>query len=87
MAPDFIPRVSIYRVFSLRVSIIVSKNKCQLRLLYPAKFSITIDGETKEFHDKTKSTQYLSTYSALQRIIKGEHQHKDGNYTLEKERK
>jgi hypothetical protein len=35
------------------------EHKCQPRLLYPAKFSITIDGETKVFHDKTKFTQYL----------------------------
>jgi hypothetical protein len=44
--------------------------KCQPRLLYPAKLSITIDGKTKVFHDKTKSTKYLSTNPALQRIIK-----------------
>ena len=50
----------------------------------PRKLSITIDGETKIFHDKTKSIQYLSTNPALQRTIKGKHQHKDGNYTLEK---
>jgi hypothetical protein len=37
------------------------------------------------FHDKTKFTQYLSTKPALQRIIKGKYQHKDRNYTLEKE--
>jgi hypothetical protein len=30
------------------------EHKCQLRLLYPAKLSITIDRETKVFHDKTK---------------------------------
>jgi hypothetical protein len=47
------------------------KHKCQSRLLYPAKLSITIDGENKVFHDKTKFTQYLSTNPALQRIIKG----------------
>jgi hypothetical protein len=35
----------------------------------PAKLSITIDGETKVFHNKTKFTQYLSTNPALQRII------------------
>jgi hypothetical protein len=63
------------------------KHKCQPRLLYPAKLSITIDGETKVFHDKTKFTQYLSTNPALQRIIMGNHQHKDGNYALEKARK
>jgi hypothetical protein len=43
--------------------------KCQPRLLYPAKLSITIDGETKVFHDKTKFTHYFSTKPALQRII------------------
>jgi hypothetical protein len=53
----------------------------------PAKSSITIDGETKVFHDKTKFTQYLSTNPALQRIIKGNPQHKEGNDTLEKARK
>jgi hypothetical protein len=45
------------------------EHKCQLRLLYPAKLSITIDGETKIFHDKTKFTQYLSTNPDLQKII------------------
>ena len=35
----------------------------------PAKLSITIYGENKVFHDKTKFTQYLSTNPALQRII------------------
>jgi hypothetical protein len=49
--------------------------RCQPRLLYPAKLSITIDGETKVFHDKAKFT-YLSTNPALQRIIKGKHQHR-----------
>jgi hypothetical protein len=47
------------------------EHKCQPRLLYPAKLSITIDGETKVFHDKNKFIQYLSTNPALQRITKG----------------
>ena len=63
------------------------EHKCQPRLLYPGKLSITIDGETKLFHDKTKFTQYLSTNPALQRIIKGKLEHKEGHYPLEKERK
>jgi hypothetical protein len=63
------------------------EHKCQPRLLYPAKLSITIDGETIEFHDKTKFTQYLSMNPALQRIITGKHQYKDRNYALEKARK
>jgi hypothetical protein len=60
------------------------EQKCQPRLLYPAKLSITIDGENKIFHDKTKFIQYLSTNPAFPRIIDGKHQHKEGNYTLEK---
>jgi hypothetical protein len=63
------------------------EHKCQPRLLHPAKLSVTIDVETKVFHGKTKFTQYLSTNPAFQRIIKVKHQHKDGNYTLEKVRK
>jgi hypothetical protein len=34
-------------------------------LLYTAKLSITIDGETKVFHDKTKFAKYLSTNTPL----------------------
>ena len=62
------------------------KHKCQSRLLYPAKLSITIDGENKIFHDKTKFTQYLSINPVLQRIIDGKLQHEE-NYILEKARK
>ena len=47
----------------------LKEHKFQPRLLYLAKLSITIDGETKVFHDKTKFTQYLFTNPALQRII------------------
>jgi hypothetical protein len=35
--------------------------KARSWLLYPAKFSITIDRENKIFHDKTKFIQYLSS--------------------------
>jgi hypothetical protein len=65
----------------------LSKHKFQPRIQCPAKLSITIDGETKVFHDKTKFTQYLSTNPAHQKIIKGKFQYKEGNYTLEKARK
>jgi hypothetical protein len=60
------------------------EHKFQYRLLFPANPSITIDGETKVFHDKSKFTQYLSMNPVLQRIIKGTLQHKEGNYILEK---
>jgi hypothetical protein len=63
------------------------EHKCQPTLLYPTKLSINIDKKTKIFHDKTKFTQDISTNSALQRITDGKHEHKEGNYTLEKARK
>ena len=67
----------------------IREHKCQPRLLYPAKLSFTIDGETKVFHDKNKFTHYLSTRPVLQRIIteKEKKQYKDGNHALEKARK
>jgi hypothetical protein len=65
----------------------LSVHKYQPRLLYPTKLSITIDRENKIFHDKSKFIPYPSMNPALQRIIKGKHQHKDGNDTLEKARK
>jgi hypothetical protein len=65
----------------------IRKHKCQSRLLYPAKLSITIDGETKIFHDKNKFAQYFSTNPAPQRMIYRKLPHKEGNYTLEKARK
>jgi hypothetical protein len=63
------------------------EHKCQPRLLYPTKLSITIDRETKVLHDKTKFTHYLSMNPALQKIITGKHQYKEGNYALKKARK
>jgi hypothetical protein len=62
------------------------EHKFQPRLLYPAKLSITIDGETKVFQDKTKFTYYLSTNPALQRITE-KNQYKDWNHALEKTRR
>jgi hypothetical protein len=52
----------------------------------PCKNSLAIDRENKILHDKTKFIQYFSINPALQRIIDGKHQHKEGNYTLEKVR-
>jgi hypothetical protein len=72
------------------IYVFVCFSKFQPRLLYPAKLSITIDGETKLLHYKTIFTHYLSTDPALQRIItenKKQKQYKDGNHTLEKTRK
>jgi hypothetical protein len=60
----------------------LKEHKCQARLLFPAKLSITIDGETKKFYDKK-----IYTISFYISIINGKLQQKEGNYTLEKSRK
>ena len=52
----------------------------------PAKLSITIDGETKLLYDKT-NLNYLSTNPALQSILEGKLQNKEGNYSQEKAKK
>jgi hypothetical protein len=62
------------------------EQKCQPRLLYPAKLSINIDGENKIFQDKTKYKEYLSTNLALQRILEGKIQHKEDTCTRERKR-
>ena len=86
ITPDFSPETMKARRSWTDVMQSLRENKCQPRLLYPAKLSNTIDGETKVFHDKTKFA-HLSMNRALQRIKIGKHQHKDGNYTIEKARK
>jgi hypothetical protein len=69
ITPDFSQETMKVRRALTDVLQTLREHKCQPRLLYPAKISNTIDGETKIFHDKTKFTQYLSTNPALQRII------------------
>ena len=86
MTPDFSSETMKARRSWTDVIQTLREHKCQSRLLYPAKLSITIDGETKVFHDKTKFTHYLSTNPALQRTIT-EKKYKDRNHTLEKARK
>jgi hypothetical protein len=66
---DFLPETTKARRSWTDVIQILRGHKCQPRLLYPAKLSITIDGETKVFHNKTKFTHYLFTNPAPQRII------------------
>jgi hypothetical protein len=56
------------------------------RLLCPANLSITIDGETKIFHDKTKFKQYFSSKPTLQKILEGKLLHKEVNHSLKQRR-
>jgi hypothetical protein len=69
ITPDFSPETMKARRAWTDVIQTLREHKCQPRLQYPAKFSITVDGETKVFEDKTKFSQYLSTNPAIQRII------------------
>ena len=71
ITPDISPETMKVRISWTDVIQTLREHKCQPRLLYPAKLSITVDGETKVFHDKNKFTQYLSMNPALQMIIKG----------------
>ena len=52
ITPDFSPETMKDRRSWTDIIQILSEHKCQPRLLYPAKLSITIDGENKVFHDK-----------------------------------
>jgi hypothetical protein len=49
----------------------ITDHTWQLRLLYPAKLSLTINGENKKLHDKTKFNEYLSTNAAQQKVLEG----------------
>jgi len=56
ITPDFSPETMKARRSWTDGIQTLREHKCQPRLLYPAKFSINMDGETKIFHDKTKFT-------------------------------
>jgi hypothetical protein len=51
---DFSPETMKARRSWIDVIQTLREHKCQPMLLYPAKLSTTIDGETKVFHNKTK---------------------------------
>jgi hypothetical protein len=50
--PDFSPETMRIRRSWVDVIQILREHKCQPRLLYQISLTITIDGETKVFHDK-----------------------------------
>jgi hypothetical protein len=87
ITPDFSPEYMKARRAWTDVIQTRREYKCQPRLLYPAKLSITIDGETKVFQDKTKFTQFLSRNPALQRKITEKNQYKERSHALVKARK
>jgi hypothetical protein len=87
ITPDFSPETMKTRRSWADVKQTLREHKWPAHTTIPRKVPITINGENKIFHDKTKFTQYLSTNLTLQRIINGKDQYKEGNYTLEKARK
>ena len=52
--PDFSTETTKARRSWADVIQTLREHKCHPRLLYPADLSITLDGETKIFHDKNK---------------------------------
>jgi hypothetical protein len=59
ITPDFSPETMKARISWTGVIQTLREHKCQPRLLYTAKLSITKDGETIVFHNKTKFTRYF----------------------------
>jgi hypothetical protein len=47
----------------------LNENNFNPRILYPAKLSFKINGAIKDFHDKQKLKQYMTTKSPLQNIL------------------
>jgi superfamily I DNA/RNA helicase len=62
--PDFSTEIPKSRSWA-NVIQTLKEYKCQPRLLYPAKFSITIDGENKVFQYKTKFKQCFHKSSPI----------------------
>jgi hypothetical protein len=56
ITPDFSPETMKHRRSWRDIIQALREYKCQPRLLYPAKLSITIDGETNVFQKETKFT-------------------------------
>ena len=52
ITPHFSPETMKARRSWAELMQTLREHKCQPRILYPAKLSITLDGETKIFHDK-----------------------------------
>jgi hypothetical protein len=49
----------------------LKENKCQPRLLYPAKIFFIVEGEIKTFQNKQKLKEFMTTKPALQNTLKG----------------
>ena len=60
----------------------LTKQKCEPRLLYPTKRSVTIDGETEIWQNQIYTISFYKIIPTMDNRWK--RQHKEGNYSLEK---
>ena len=70
ITPDFSMKTMKVRRSWSSVMQTLRDHRCQPRLLYPAKLSITIDDQNKIFHDRTRFIQYLATNPTLRKYQK-----------------
>ena len=49
----------------------IPRNENQIRILYPARLSIKIEDQIRNFPDKRNIKQYTSNKSALQEMLNG----------------
>ena len=84
ITPDFSPETMKTRRSWTDVIQTLREHKCQLRLLYPAKLSITIDGENSiPWQNQIHTLSFHESSPSNDNNIKK--QYKDGNHALEKE--
>ena len=58
----------------------IRDHRCNPRLPYLAKFSITFNGENKIVHGKTRIKQYVHTNPDLQKVLEEKPQPKEANF-------
>jgi hypothetical protein len=83
ITPDFSTETQKARRSWTDVMQTLSEHKCQLMLLYPVKFSITIYRKINIFHDKLKFEKCLSIILTFHRKIRNIPT-QEGNYNQEK---
>ena len=50
---------------------VLNEKNLQPRILYPARLSFRMKGETKSFQDRQELKEYVTTKPALQQILRG----------------
>ena len=50
---------------------VLNEKNMQSRILYPARLSFRMDGETRSFQDRQKLKEFVTTKASLQEILRG----------------